>query len=67
MPLYSKYIKYIYYIADFRPSLTLLMTKMTNDVNDGILRRAEKTDEIWEFQDFVYFCTQRIADLCTIM
>jgi predicted nuclease of restriction endonuclease-like (RecB) superfamily len=25
---------------------------MTNDVNDGILRRAEKTDEIWEFQDF---------------
>ena len=52
MPLYSKYIKYIYYIADFRPSLTLLMTKMTNDVNDEILRRAEKTDEIWEFQDF---------------
>ena len=25
---------------------------MTNDVNDEILRRAEKTDEIWEFQDF---------------
>lgn len=25
---------------------------MTNDVNDEILRRAEKTDEIWRFQDF---------------
>ena len=48
--LYIVNIKnYIYYIADFRPSSTRLMTKMTNDVNDGNLceRQKKKADEIF--------------------